>query len=99
VKIITSEKDITPVLIEGILHNSKSLEQVEVKEIIIKKTLSTIVSNICFFQVKYSKESPKTAPNRFFLKMSKEGFPEMGKREVFFYTTVANQMDAIPVIP
>ena len=98
-KIITSEKDITPVLIEEILHKSKSLELVEVKEIKINKTLSTHVSNICFFQVKYSKESPKTAPNRFFLKIPKEGFPEMGKREVFFYNTIANQMDAIPVIP
>lgn len=98
-KIITDEKEITPLLIEGILRNTKSLEQVEVKEIKIIKTLSTFVSNICFFQVKYSKESLKTAPNRFFLKMSKEDFPEMGKREVFFYNTIANQMGAIPVIP
>ena len=78
-KIITDEKEITPVLIEEILHKKKSLEQVEVKEININKKASTITSNICFIEVKYSNESPDTAPKRFFLKMSKEGQQVSGR--------------------
>jgi len=98
-KIITDEKEISPKIIEEILHNTKSLEQVEVKEIKINRTFPTITSNICFIEVKYSNKSPKTAPKRFFLKMLKKEFnPEAGKREVFFYNTVANQMGALPVI-
>ena len=99
-KIITDEKEITPMLIEGILRNTKSLEQVEVKEIKIMRTSSTITSNICFIQVNYSNESPKTAPKRFFLKMSKKEYdPEVGRKEVIFYNSIANQIGALPVIP
>ena len=84
-KIITDEKEITPKIIEEILHNTKSLEQVEVKEIKINRTFPTITSNICLIEVKYSKESPKMAPKRFFLKMSKKGFFQETGREKFFF--------------
>ena len=98
-KIIKDEKEITPMLIEEILHQTISLEQVNVKEIKIKRTRSTNTSNICFIKVKYSKESPKTAPKRLFLKMSNLSFPERGKREVIFYKNVANHMKEVPLIP
>ena len=99
-EIITDEKEITPKIIEEILHNTKSLEQVEVKEIKINRNFPTITSNICFIEVKYSNESPKAAPKRLFLKMPKEGiFQEIGKKEVFFYNTVANQTGGLPIIP
>ena len=99
-KIITNEKEITLMVIEELLHNTKSLEHVEVKEIKITKTFSTLTSNICLIQVKFSDKSPKTAPKRLFLKMSKEEInPAIGKREVFFYNTIVNQIGELPVIP
>ena len=98
-KIITDEKEITPMVIEEILHQTISLEQVEVKEIIIDKTLPTMTSNVFFIRVKYSKESPKTAPKRLFLKVSNFKFPESGKREEIFYNSIANDMRTIPIIP
>ena len=98
-KIITDEKDITPMLIEEILHQTISLEQVAVKEIKINKPQSTTTSPLRFIKVKYSKESPKTAPKRLFLKMSNLNFPERGKREVIFYNNIANHMNTLPLIP
>ena len=98
-KIITDKKEITPTLVEEILHETKSLEKVKVKEIKEIRTQSTITSDIYFIQVKYSIESPKTAPKRLFLKISNLSFPELGKREVMFYKTVANHMDSLPLIP
>ena len=86
-------------LIEEILHQTISLEQVEVKGIKINRTQSTNTSNICFIKVKYSNLSPEMAPKRLFLKMSNLSFPERGKREVIFYNTVANHMGALPLIP
>jgi len=98
-RIITDEKEITPILIEEILHQTISLEQVEVRGIKMDRTQSTNTSNICFIKVKYSNESPKTAPKRLFLKMSNLSFPERGKREVIFYNMVSNHMGALPLIP
>lgn len=98
-KLITNEKEITPILIEEILHQTKSLEQVNVKEIKIDRTLSTFTSNIFFIRVNYSKESSKMAPKRLFLKISKIAAPESGKREVIFYNNIANHMKPIPLIP
>ena len=99
-KIISDEKEIIPMVIEELLRNTKSLEHVEVKEIKIFRTFSTNTSNICLIQVKYSNKSLNMAPKALFLKMSKEGFdPEVLKREVFFYNTVANQMGELPLIP
>ena len=98
-KIIIDKEEITPILIEEILNENKSAEKVKVKEIEINRTLSTITSDICFIQVKYSIESPKTAPKRLFLKMSNLSFPELGKKEVFFYNTIVNQMGELPLIP
>jgi len=98
-KIITDEKEITPTLIEEILHQTISLERVEVKGIEIYRTQSTNTSNICFIKVKYSNKSPETAPKRLFLKMSNLNFPKLGKREVIFYNTVANHMSALSLIP
>ena len=86
-------------VIEELLRKSKSLEHVEIKDIKITRTFSTLTSNICLIKVNYSNKSLIIAPKSLFLKMSKEGFfPEVGKREVFFYNTVANQMGALPVI-
>ncbi len=85
-KIITDKKELTPILLEEILHNTKSFEQVEVKKIIIKRNLPTISSKLCFIHVIYSERSPKSAPKRFVLKMSKKGInPEVFKNEFRTY--------------
>ena len=98
-KIITDEKDITPTLIEEILHKTKSLEQVEIKTI-KKRISSSFTSNLCYIEVNYSNESQSLAPKRFILKMSKnDDSPFIGKKEVLFYNSVANQMENLPVIP
>ncbi len=99
VKIIADEKEVTPTLIEKILHKTKALEKVKIKAINVNRAQSTNTSNICFIKVKYSNESPETAPKRLFLKMSNLSFPKLGKREVFFYNNVANQMGELPLIP
>lgn len=97
--IITDEKEITPMLIEEILHQTKSLERVEVKEI-KKRGSTTLTSNIYFLDIKYSNNSPKSAPKKLFLKVSKkESFFSLGgRKEVYFYNSIAHKMGNISVV-
>jgi len=91
-KIISNEKEITPTVIQELLRKSKSLEHVEIKDIKITRSFSTLTSNICLIKVNYSNKRLIKAPKSLFLKMSKEDYLnlEVIKNEVVFYNTIAS---------
>lgn len=96
---LTSAEEITPGWLTEVLRRHESLAGASVVEVAVESTSNTLLSAIATFRVTYAPAAPAGAPNRLFLKMSKDGVERAlgAKKEVTFYRAIAPAMTNPPV--
>jgi hypothetical protein len=102
--VITNAEQVTPEWLTGILHEKGHLSRshaISVQRVSRSRHTTTWFADISFLEISYSGQAPKSVPTRLFCKISK---PDLtladllyGKKEVEFYTTIANTMDDPPL--
>lgn len=97
-RLITDAEQATPEWLTRVLGEKGDLDRGKVTSA-QKSSQSTITSVISHLELSYSDDSPKSAPRRLFLKISKPDAPlGCGEKEVEFYQTVASAMIDPPTV-
>ena len=104
VEVITDAEQVTPEWLTRILCEKDYLSQgqvISVQKANRPQQTATWFADISFLHVSYSGKAPKSAPRRLFLKVSRPDLEPAdllyGRKEVEFYSTIANAMDDPPV--
>ena len=95
---ISSIDQVTPKLLTSILKKRLTLPNIEILNL-KKETTTSHSSIICFLELEYSSDTPKNAPQKLFLKMSKKGmYPEGFRNEVSFYNVTKDFAENLPIL-
>lgn len=103
-EVVTSAEQVTPEWLTKKLYEKGYLSQgkvISVQAANRPQHTVTWFADISFLEVGYSGEVPKSAPRRLFLKVSRPDLKPAdllcGRKEVEFYSTIANTMDDPPL--
>ena len=95
---ITDIQQATPEWLTTVLRNKGCLDQGNVTEVRHISQAAT-TSSVCHLALTYSDAAPESAPSRLFLKILKPEFSsDFGRKEIEFYSNVADAMIDPPVV-
>jgi thiamine kinase-like enzyme len=93
-ELITNVSQLTPERLTGILRKKGILGRGSVMDIQVRESSQTPWSDIFHLEVRFSGNTPSSAPQRLFFKIGNGG-----QGEVVFYNSMADSITALPVVP